>query len=71
MEMSVRYLKYSATRCEDPPLPADEKLSLPGLALACATNSCRVLTGKACVLAITTIGTLIRWETGLKSSKGS
>ena len=47
MSMPAISLNSSPDMCTDVPLPEEAKLSLPGLAFACAMNSATVLAGKS------------------------
>ena len=62
--------KYSAARCPVLPLPAEPKVSLPGLALAAWMSYWMFLAGSL-LLAATTMGRLATKDTGAKSRRVS
>ena len=59
-------LSSSMLRCDELPLPTEAYDSLPGFALAQATNSCRLFTG-SCALTASTLGWLDVMITGARS----
>ena len=68
--MPASALRYSVPRCVDEPLPADEKLSSPGLALARAIRSLRLWMPRF-GLTISSAGPLVSSVTGTRSLRMS
>ena len=69
MKMPASFFSSSAPNWVEVPLPADPKLSLPGLALANVTRSARVFNG---LLADTTMtdGVTTAWPIAIRSRSG-
>ena len=63
-------LNSSPARCDEVPLPAEQKLSVPGLATASATSSDTVFTGIVGELTSTS-GAEVISVTGARSFSGS